>query len=84
MKNPLFIAKFLQDKRKYPKRRAKISSNISVLLSGSRVTKSQYTNTQKLNFRCLTCLHLAYAPGAFYSNPKNVRNMITIANTNIL
>ena len=48
----LLFVKFLQDKRKYRKRREKISVNISARLSGSRVTNLKYTNTQKLNCRC--------------------------------
>ena len=98
------IVKFLQDKKKYRKKRAKISADISARLF--RVTCNKVsgilTNTQRLNCRCqeldLTYLTVSLVPTwgiftppsellphleNFIPSPKNVRNTITIANTNI-
>ena len=96
------IVKFLQDKKKYRKRRAKISADISARLfrvtcnkvSGILIHKDWIVVSRagpNISY-CLTCAHLVNfyptqwvftLPGEFYPNPKNVRNTITIANTNI-
>ena len=91
------IVKFLQDKRKYRKRQAKISTDIS---QGHVSPTLRYTNTQKLNCRCQelgpTYITVSVVPiwriftppceflphsEDFTPNPKNVREMIIITNT---
>ena len=62
-----FIVKFLQDKKKYRKRRAKILADISARLFMVTYNKSlKYTNTQRLNCRCqeldLTYLTVSLVP----------------------